>query len=143
VIDISLLPEELMKSNMDMGPVKLISAFGQQVIAKLANVPCQLISSGMVYEPCIISVAVADDLTSRSSFLLSLSDYRTLISGPLQLLPVSQVTLGGMWVKGAQEGGTFDAGKDKPVCTLDLGIDLKPEYMMVPPETVTKTEEGA
>jgi len=29
------------------------------------------------------------------------------------------------------------------VCTLDLGIDLKPEYMMVPPETVTKTKEGA
>jgi len=36
---------------MDMGTVKLISAFGQQVIAKLANVLCKLISSGMMYEP--------------------------------------------------------------------------------------------
>jgi len=91
VIDISLLPEELMKANMDMGTVKLISAFGQQVIAKLANVPCKLISSGMMYEPCIISVAVADDMASRSAFLLSLSDYRTFIGVPLQSLPVSQV----------------------------------------------------
>jgi len=70
VIDISLLPKELMKANMDMRTVKLISAFGQQVIGKLANVPCKLISSGMMYQPCIISMAVADDMASRSAFLL-------------------------------------------------------------------------
>jgi len=40
------------------------------VIAKLANVPCKLINIGMMYEPCIISVAVADDMASRYAFLL-------------------------------------------------------------------------
>jgi len=112
VFDISLLPEKLMKANIYMGTVKLIFAFGLQVIAKLANVPCKFISSGMMYEPCIISVAVADDLASWSLFLLSLSYYRTLISVPLQLLPVSQVILGGACVGRSGEEGACPVGKN-------------------------------
>jgi len=75
--------------------------------------------------------------------LLSLSDYRTLISVPLQSLTISQVTLDGACVERSREGGACPVGKNKPVCTLDLGIDLKHEYMVVPPEIVTRTEEGA
>jgi len=125
-----------------IGIVKLISAFGQQVITKLANVSCKLISSGMMYEPCIISVAVADDMASRSAFLFSLSEYRTLISVPLQSLLVSQITLDGTGVERYLEGGARRAGGVKHVRTLNLGADLKHEYMGVSPEHETETEEG-
>jgi len=74
-----------------------------------------------MYEPCIISVAVADDLASRSLFLLSLSDYRTFISVPLQSLPANPVNLSGACVKLSEEGRACLVGKYKPVCTLVLG----------------------